>query len=521
MVLCDDPERPGTKREVIIGSLSDRKEETTKQQTQKTEDNNKRHIPVPTITTVKQYRRDVQPNFEVPQSYIRYNHPSYEEVDDAVEYNIDEEDENWWKQDESFGPESKAKIIWEGDPMVDDDSAHILSKLSPGDVISQNPRYYMSPHGTYWLIDKHRPRLPLAVFEQMMDVLEKATGFETIVTVAQAENILSQKIPMLSELFSNKPPVIEKRRHRSSGISVQSNDNITDTTTSKRVPAFAPPISLSAAIFKVYNYWMQKRSRLKKPLIRRFWPATSTTDINPHMVFRPRDKEKRKLRKKRQNDVESYRKMKLLKLDFEKAKTLCDLIVRREGVTSLMVDMTDEYYQQRLHEWLDTNNQPRQVGTLTKEMAEGVLDIPKYFDDGQITLKSSKNKKRKRSSALGSSVLETDHLLPQTVSDSSAAATATATAIVANEQPKKNVVVAGHDGGETTPPPCISCFLSYWLSQASFSLRFYFYHRVTRPFISRSFTFKRSACNELEQRGTIIFALRRKWQSDSVDWLSA
>ena len=464
MVLCVDPERPGEKREVIIGSLSDQKQENKKQQTQKMEDNNKRRIPVPTVKTVKQYQRDVPPDFCIPQSYIRYNHPSYEEVDDTVEYNVDEEDENWWKKDESFGPESKAKIIWEGDAIIDDSSAQLLSKLSPGDVISQNPRYYMSPHGTYWLIDKHRPRLPLSVFEQMLDVLEKATGFETIVTVAQAEKILSQKIPILNELFSNKPPIIEKRRHWNGRVSLQSNTDTTAAITPKRTPAFGPPISLSAAIFKVYNYWMQKRSRLKKPLLRRFWPATSTTDINPHMVFRPRDKEKRKLRKKRQNDIESYRKMKMLKLDFEKAKTLCDLIVRREGVTSLMVDMTNEYYMQRLHDWLDTNNRPRQVGMLTKEIAEEVLDVPKYFDDGNITIKSSKIKKRKRSSALGSSILEANHLLPQTASDNSSSA-----AVAPNESPKMNAVVAGHDGGEEMHLPYISCCLTL-LKSLSLSL---------------------------------------------------
>jgi hypothetical protein len=39
------------------------------------------------------------------------------------------------------------------------------------------------------------------VFEQMMDVLEKATGFETIVTVAQAEAILVKKNPLVDLVF--------------------------------------------------------------------------------------------------------------------------------------------------------------------------------------------------------------------------------------------------------------------------------------------------------------------------------
>ncbi|KAL3804799.1 hypothetical protein ACHAWO_005328 [Cyclotella atomus] len=446
VVLCDDPERPGAKRQVAVGSLSNHTNVKTEQTAEKKEDNNnKRNIPVPTITTVRSYLRDVPPDFEVPQSYIRFSHPSYKEVDEAVEYNVDEEDENWWKGDEDFGPESKAKIIWEGDAIQGDDSAELLQSLSPMDVIARNPRYYMSTHGTYWLVEKHRPRLPLVVFEKMLDVLEKATGFETIVTVAQAEAILTKKIPVLNEIFSNTPPVIKERRHADTKIAIQSSsDDATMNKSPNRIPAFGPPITLSAAIFKVYTHWMQKRSRLRKPLLRRFWPATASADINPHMVFRPREKEKRKLRKKRQNDIESYKKMKMLKLDFECVKTLCDLIVRREGVTSLMVDLTNEYYQQRLHDWLDTTGEPRQAGALTKDIIEKVLDVPKLFEDGPINLKTSKNKKRKRSSASGSSILEMERPCMPTAPESSLVA---ARAV----QPKKDVIVAGHDGGFPAP----------------------------------------------------------------------
>ena len=199
-------------------------------------------------------------------------------MDEAVEYNIDEEDENWWKKDEDFGPESRPKVIWEGDMIIDEESEKTLQSLAPIDVITRNPRYYNSAHGTYWLIEKHRPRLPLCVLERMMDVLEKATGFEMIVTVAQAEKILAQKIPILTEIFANKPPVIKEPRYVNDGIAIQRSTADTSSKSSDRIPAFGPPITLSAAIYKVYNYWMQKRSRLKKPLLRRFWPATSTTE---------------------------------------------------------------------------------------------------------------------------------------------------------------------------------------------------------------------------------------------------
>lgn len=43
---------------------------------------------------------------------------------------------------------------------------------------------------------------------------------------------------------------------------------------------------------EVYQYWVSKRQRYKKPLLRRFWPVTSINDTNPHLVFRPREKER-------------------------------------------------------------------------------------------------------------------------------------------------------------------------------------------------------------------------------------
>lgn len=178
VVLCDDLENPGKKRQVVVGSLSDQKQEKTEETAQKKEDNNnKRDIPVPTITNVIQYERDVPPDYDIPESYIRFDHPSYEEVDEAVEYNVDQEDETWWKNDADFGPHSKAKVIWEGGLLSDDDSDETLQSLAlrPEDVISQNPRYHKSSHGTYWLIERHRPRLSLSVFERMIDVLEKVS----------------------------------------------------------------------------------------------------------------------------------------------------------------------------------------------------------------------------------------------------------------------------------------------------------------------------------------------------------
>jgi enhancer of polycomb-like protein len=50
--------------------------------------------------------------------------------------------------------------------------------------------------------------------------------------------------------------------------------------------------SNKTVIAEVWGYWVAKRQRLKKPLLRRFWPVTSINDSNPHLVFRPREKER-------------------------------------------------------------------------------------------------------------------------------------------------------------------------------------------------------------------------------------
>jgi hypothetical protein len=135
----------------------------------------------------------------------------------------------------------------------------------------------------------------------------------------------------------------------------------------------------------------------------------------------------------------------MLKLDFERVKTLCDLILRREGVTSLMMDLTNEYYQTRMYEWLDTSGVPRESVVLDQELIEKVLDVPKYFEDGPI-VKASKSKKRKRSSALGGSVLEMDHMMLHPASSGEAGAAASTA-----DEAKKPLVIAGHDGGLPAP----------------------------------------------------------------------
>ena len=59
-----------------------------------------------------------------------------------------------------------------------------------------------------------------------------------------------------------------------------------------------------AILTAVYEYWVDKRKRLKRPILRRLQPPPAPNDLNPFNVFRPREKISRpQTRRRRENDV--------------------------------------------------------------------------------------------------------------------------------------------------------------------------------------------------------------------------
>jgi len=603
VVVCEDPEHPGRKKQiaVMLNQLqqndsqtkmkdgSNRKEgenkdksligETTtaikkdqfksSQGSNKNESNqskkdqsnnnsNKKEIPVPTITTVTRYDTDIPPNYAMPPSYVRHVCPTYEQsVESTIEYNVDAEDERWWRSNEEFGPFSKAKIVVLGDDgeqvaesgsrendvimeggsgavgkaaeateredakqqakekakdksgrnkkgkfvkknsakKLDDykEDAMEIGNCSSSDtfppskssshhytieqVLVLNPKYLHSQYTTRQLLQNYNPKLPLSLLEQMMDILEKSTGFESIVTSHQALEILVSKLPELTDIFgpasAKERRMEEESEERYLARWLKNDDTATTATMNGKqnnvaslkqktpLPTLAAPITLPSVIHSVYHHWMTKRSRLKKPLLRRFWPPTSATDTNPHQVFRQSHtkENKRRLRKKKQNDVEAYQKMKLLKSDFERVRVLCELILRREEVNKNLVELTNDYFVERLDGWMDTSGEARQqIGCMDKKNAiERVLNVPMYFADGPI-VRVKGSKKRKRSSQLGWNVDSRDPS-PIPVRSSSGLTnnnlpshgTMKPPPLLAVMPPPKNIIAAGHDGGFPAP----------------------------------------------------------------------
>lgn len=465
-VVCNDPERPGMKKRVVVSqlldgsltkvggeddqvqknnekaaetsgddtkpaasSLSNEAEDKANSSNEKNSNEapKKKEIPVGSITTVPTYELDIPPTYDIPASYVRYVRPTFDETYyKTVEYNVDAEDETWWRSNTDFGPDARCKILIDGieqphfdegekekekktaennDAMdIDQDDNNNINTSKKRYTIQQvlltNPKYYLhSKHSTQYLIKKYHPKLPLRIMERMIDVLEKETGFDFSISLSQAEKVLVARIPELENIFG--------WIDGSSGDSSDDDDYEENDEKFNHLPTLAPPPTLKHVISAVYNYWITKRSKLKKPLLRRYHPVTSSNDTNPHMVFRPREKEKRKLRKKRQNDIEAYKKMVVLQRDFEKLKGLCELILKREEVNEMMVELTNGYFEERLGGWLDTTGGGgSRSGTssslstiaLDKSRIESILNVPKYYDDGPIVkVVKGAGKKRKRS----------------------------------------------------------------------------------------------------------------------------
>jgi len=290
-------------------------------------------IPTPKITTVDTYEHDISADVKIPESYVRYSKIDGEDFAGAngsggndvglVDYNCDLEDEAWLE--------------------------------------TTHGRYEQKTESSAPTTTVSRPLLTLPLFEQMLDLLEKSTGFKTIIRLNQAEQLFTSKL------------------------------NVRKSTTT------------TAIMNDVYNYWVQKRCNLKKPLLRRYWPVTASNDCNPHLVFRPREKEKYTLRKKRKNDMDAFKKMQLLKRDFERVRMLLDLVRRREKLLKLSISVREDLFQQLMYDTVDTSGLERS-SRLDLDLLDKRLKIPKLkvfgsdskLDSSGSGYNNSKKKKRKR-----------------------------------------------------------------------------------------------------------------------------
>ncbi len=338
----------------------------------------KHDIPVPKIRDVETYKTDVPANYKCPIAYVRHRKPSHQEQKDTLEYVIDAEDEVWLINNNKFGRASKVE-----------------------------QRNNVDEKGTM--------PLPLTMLEIMLDVMEKATAWETIIRYDEAENLILQKLPQLYHMYPIK--------------------------------AKAGICTMKHVLTDVYNYWVSKRSKLKRPLLRRFWPVTSSDDTNPHLVFRPREKEKYKLRKKRQNDMDAFRKMEQLRQDFAHVRVLCELVKQREELNRSLVLLQREWFRQKIYEAIDTSGRPRISAHVDKNHLDALMHVEKHFDVHE----GWKKKKFRRGSHPGSMSSQNTSPLPDGGSTSVNLTGMGSLHSVPSESVRRPLIVAGQNHGEPAP----------------------------------------------------------------------
>lgn len=202
---------------------------------------------------------------------------------------------------------------------------------------------WLKQHPKYGDDGDPRYQLSTETFARMLDALEKASALinPSVITPAEADDVFARQLQMV------KTP-------------------------------------LNKVTVDVYNYWVQKRQALKRPLLRKYWPQTPLNDTNPHLVFRPREKERYKLRKHRKNDMEGFRKLQQLRADCERVLRLLDLVKRREKAKRLSVDFLDEIRRQAVHELTASSGDVR------------TPTVPVDDSDARNSITKSRKKKKKR-----------------------------------------------------------------------------------------------------------------------------
>ena len=112
----------------------------------------------------------------------------------------------------------------------------------------------------------------------------------------------------------------------------------------------------------MYRYWVAKRTRNQKPLLRRFWPITQPTDPDPHMVFRPRDEQgmKNRLRRSRKDDKSSYDKLKLIQQDLEQVTRMLKCLRKRELFKASKLKYEEQLFLQSIFDKINAKDSKRE-----------------------------------------------------------------------------------------------------------------------------------------------------------------
>ena len=198
--------------------------------------------------------------------------------------------------------------------------------------------YNLSLEDMKWLRSHHKygengdPRFRISetLLERMLYLLELHCGKEDrIITVKEAEDLFVEHLKLYRPSAAERKHIAPHNMHTANAVSI------------------------------VYKYWMDQRNKLQKPLLRRFWTPTSIENQNPHMVFRPREKERYRLRKNRRNDADALIKSEHMLDNLEKAERVLTYVRKRELVKRHLLAIRRETFLQKVSSIIDPPEKQR------------------------------------------------------------------------------------------------------------------------------------------------------------------
>eukprot|EP00879_Flechtneria_rotunda_P016785 GHRR01017568.1.p1 GENE.GHRR01017568.1~~GHRR01017568.1.p1 ORF type:complete len:620 (+),score=238.42 GHRR01017568.1:338-2197(+) len=107
-------------------------------------------------------------------------------------------------------------------------------------------------------------------------------------------------------------------------------------------------------VWDVYQYWVNKRKRWGKPILRRLQAPTAPSDQNPYNTFRSREKVNRpQTRRRRDNSDELMEKLRQLRDNLSASKQIMEELVRRERRKRDLACTEVELLRIRYRHWHD------------------------------------------------------------------------------------------------------------------------------------------------------------------------
>jgi enhancer of polycomb-like protein len=261
--------------------------------TKENEKTKQQEIPIPEVLKVgTRYEKDYKADYEQDERYLRSRvtagRPELETptAADGVEYDLDNDDEDWLKE---YNNSNKGSKDEKGKKSNNDDANNNSSKK------------------------EHVP-LDEDDFEKMLWKLELACGEANERVLAVTAQQAQEKGSALS--------------YQDRCAALASTSNLPKDSA---VEVLAEIVNKQAVIVAVYEYWVEKRKRTQKPCLRRLQPPPAPNDTNPFNVFRPREKIHRpQTRRRRENDVAGYEKLQRARDSLVVARAALQLTLRRE-----------------------------------------------------------------------------------------------------------------------------------------------------------------------------------------------